>query len=158
MTPQELAEYVRSAVDSAISNGQMTLSPSDIPSEIVIERPKNPDHGDWATNIALQISKRAGLNPLAAAEILLPLISTAPGIESGEIAGPGFINIRLSAASQGSLASAIVAQGNKYGQGTSLAGKKINVEFISANPTGPLHLGHTRWAAVGDAIARVLEA
>lgn len=158
MTPQELAEYVRSAVNNAITRGQLTLATSDIPAEIVIERPKNSDHGDWATNIALQISKKAGLNPRAAAEILLPLITTAPGIESGEIAGPGFINIRLSAASQGSLASAIVSQGNKYGQGTSLAGKKINVEFISANPTGPLHLGHTRWAAVGDAIARVLEA
>lgn len=158
MTPQELAEYVRSAVNSAIASGQLALSPSDIPSEIVVERPKNSDHGDWATNIALQISKKAGLNPRAAAEILLPLIATAPGIESGEIAGPGFINIRLSAASQGSLAGAIVSQGNKYGQGSALAGKKINVEFISANPTGPLHLGHTRWAAVGDAIARVLEA
>ena len=158
MTPQELAEYVRSAVNSAIDSGQISLFPLDIPDEIVVERPKNPDHGDWATNIALQISKKAGLNPRAAAEILLPLITNAPGIESGEIAGPGFINIRLSAASQGSLASQIVSAGNKYGQGNSLAGKKINVEFISANPTGPLHLGHTRWAAVGDAIARVLEA
>lgn len=158
MTPQELAKHIRSAVLSAISTNSINLSTVDVPAEIVVERPKNPEHGDWATNVALQISKKAALNPRAAAEILLPLIASAPGIESAEIAGPGFINIKLSAASQGELARQIVSQGHEFGRGDSLAGKKINVEFISANPTGPLHLGHTRWAAVGDAIARVLEA
>ena len=158
MTPQELAQYVRSAVESAINSGDFKMATSEIPDEIVVERPKNPDHGDWATNIALQISKKVGLNPRATAEVLLPLISKAPGIESADIAGPGFINVKLSAASQGELARSIVLAGGKFGRGNALAGKKINVEFISANPTGPLHLGHTRWAAVGDAIARVLEA
>lgn len=158
MTPQELELHISLAVKSAISAGTLALIEADIPEQIVVERPKNPDHGDWATNIALQISKKAGLNPRAAAEILLPLISAAPGIESTDIAGPGFINIKLSAASQGELAAAIVNQGKSFGRGTTLVGKNINVEFISANPTGPLHLGHTRWAAVGDAIARVLEA
>lgn len=158
MTPQELAQYVRTAVESAIKSGDFKMATSEIPEEIVVERPKNPDHGDWATNIALQISKKVGLNPRATAEVLLPLISKAPGIESADIAGPGFINVKLSAASQGELARSIVLAGGKFGRGNSLAGKKINVEFISANPTGPLHLGHTRWAAVGDAIARVLEA
>ena len=158
MTPQELAVHIRSAVESAISAGQLKITIEDIPTEIVVERPKNLDHGDWATNIAMQLGKKAGLNPRAAAEILQPILEQLPGVEAIEIAGPGFINIRLSAASQGELARDIVAKGNSFGRGTQLAGKKINVEFISANPTGPLHLGHTRWAAVGDAIARVLDA
>jgi arginyl-tRNA synthetase len=143
---------------SAISSGQLNLSTDDIPSEIVVERPKNLDHGDWATNVAMQVGKKAGLNPRSAAEILQQILQELPGVEAVEIAGPGFINIRLDAASQGELARDIIAKGREFGRGTQLAGKKINVEFISANPTGPLHLGHTRWAAVGDAIARVLEA
>jgi arginyl-tRNA synthetase len=158
MTPQELADHIRSAVKSAISTGQLAISESDIPGEIVVERPKNLDHGDWATNIAMQLGKKAGLNPRVAAEILQPFLSQLPGVDEVEIAGPGFINLRLSAASQGELVLAVIAKGNAFGRGTKLVGKKINVEFISANPTGPLHLGHTRWAAVGDAIARVLEA
>jgi arginyl-tRNA synthetase len=158
MTPQELAGHIRAALLSAISSGQLNLSAEDIPAEIVVERPKNLDHGDWATNVAMQVGKKAGLNPRAAAEILQPILEQLPGVEAIEIAGPGFINIRISAASQGELARDIIAKGNSFGRGTKLAGKKINVEFISANPTGPLHLGHTRWAAVGDAIARVLEA
>jgi len=158
MTPQELAGHIKAALLSAISEGQLNLTPDDVPTEIVVERPKNLDHGDWATNVAMQVGKKAGLNPRAAAEILQPFLSALPGVEAVEIAGPGFINIRLSAASQGELARDIIAKGNNFGRGTQLAGKKINVEFISANPTGPLHLGHTRWAAVGDAIARVLEA
>ena len=158
MTPQELAGHIRSALLSAISSGQLNLSTDDIPSEIVVERPKNLDHGDWATNVAMQVGKKAGLNPRSAAEILQPILQELPGVEAVEIAGPGFINIRLDAASQGELARDIIAKGREFGRGTQLAGKKINVEFISANPTGPLHLGHTRWAAVGDAIARVLEA
>jgi len=158
MTPQELAQQIRIAVNGAISAGILNLEIADIPDEIVVERPKNLDHGDWATNIAMQIGKKAGLNPRAAAEILQPILEQLPGVEAIEIAGPGFINIRLSAASQGELARDIIAKGALFGRGTQLVGKKINVEFISANPTGPLHLGHTRWAAVGDAIARVLEA
>ena len=158
MTPQDLANEIKSAVASAISAGKLSLNQSDIPDLVTVERPKNPEHGDWATNIALQVSKKAGLNPRQVAEILLPLISKIAGVESAQIAGPGFINIHLSAASQGELARQIVKQGASWGKGAKLAGKKINVEFISANPTGPLHLGHTRWAAVGDCLARVLEA
>ena len=158
MTPQDLAHHIQTAVKSAITSGSLELSPDDIPQQIVVERPKNPQHGDWATNIALQISKKAGLNPRATAEILLPLVKQIPGVAAADIAGPGFINLKISAQSQGELAAKIVLQGGNYGRGTKLTGQKINVEFISANPTGPLHLGHTRWAAVGDAIARVLEA
>ena len=158
MTPQELAQEIDSAVRDAILAGTLSLDVRDIPSEIVVERPKNLDHGDWATNIALQLSKKAGTNPRAIAEVLQPLLLKIAGIDAVEIAGPGFLNISLSAASQGELARDIVAKGLAFGRSHTLAGQNINIEFISANPTGPLHLGHTRWAAVGDAMARVLEA
>jgi len=158
MTPQELADQIRAAVDSAIRDGLLSLDAADVPAEIVVDRPKNPEHGDWATNVALQLSKKAGLNPREVAAILEPLLLAVEGVDSIEVAGPGFINVRLSAASQGVLARDIVTSGEAFGRGTTLAGCSINVEFISANPTGPLHLGHTRWAAVGDALARVLEA
>ena len=158
MTPEELSLVLHSSVHAAISVGQLNLDINDVPHQIVVERPKNPEHGDWATNVALQISKKAGLNPRQAAEILLPYVLDASGVESADIAGPGFINIRLSTASQAALAQDIVELGREYGLGTSLVGTTINVEFISANPTGPLHLGHTRWAAVGDVLARVFEA
>ena len=137
MTPQELAGHIKAALLSAISSGQLDLTSSDIPSEIVVERPKNLDHGDWATNVAMQVGKKAGLNPRAAAEILQVILQELPGVEAIEIAGPGFINVRLSAASQGELARDIVAKGKDFGRGVQLVGKKINVEFISANPTGP---------------------
>ena len=158
MTPQELAQQIDLAIRDAILADTLTLDIADIPAEIVVERPKNLDHGDWATNIALQLSKKAGTNPRAVAEVLQPLLQKVPGIDSVEIAGPGFLNINLSAASQGELARDIVAKGVAFGRSDTLAGQTINIEFISANPTGPLHLGHTRWAAVGDAMARVLEA
>jgi arginyl-tRNA synthetase len=158
MTPQELADQIRVAVNSAIRNGPLSLDVTDVPAEIVVDRPKNPEHGDWATNIALQLSKKAGINPREVAAILEPLLLAVDGVDSIEIAGPGFINVRLSAASQGVLARDIVTSGEAFGRGNTLSGRSINIEFISANPTGPLHLGHTRWAAVGDALARVLEA
>jgi arginyl-tRNA synthetase len=158
MTPQDLADQIRAAVDSAIRGGALSLDVADVPADIVVDRPKNPEHGDWATNIALQLSKKAGLNPREVAAILEPLLLAIDGVDSIEIAGPGFINLRLSAASQGVLARDIVTSGEAFGRGTTLAGRSINIEFISANPTGPLHLGHTRWAAVGDALGRVLEA
>ena len=157
MTPQELAIEIRNAVIAAISSGNLLLEPDAVPSQIVVDRPKNPDHGDWSTNVAMQLSAKAKANPRAVAEILLPLLSEISGVAEVDIAGPGFINIKLSAASQGELAAAVVTAGRNFGRGDSLAGRVINIEFISANPTGPLHLGHTRWAAVGDAIARVLD-
>jgi len=157
MTPQELAAQIRVAVLAAISGGNLLLEASDVPTQIVVDRPKNPEHGDWATNVAMQLSAKANSNPRAVAEILVPLLNEITGVAGVEIAGPGFINIKLSAASQGELASVIVAEASAFGRGDTLADRVINIEFISANPTGPLHLGHTRWAAVGDAIARVLE-
>ena len=133
-----------------------------LPSEVTLERPKNRDHGDYATSIALALAKPAGLNPRKIAELLrtylLADILIKDSISAIEIAGPGFLNITLANSSQGSIIASILSEGERYGHGSALAGKKINLEFISANPTGPLHLGHTRWAAVGDALGRVLSA
>ncbi|KAA9130045.1 arginine--tRNA ligase [Microbacterium caowuchunii] len=124
--------------------------------DVVLDRPKNRDHGDWASNIALKLAKSLGTNPREfAAEIVGPL-SAVPGIAAVEVAGPGFINIRLDAAAAGALAKTIVEAGAAFGTNTTQRGNSINLEFVSANPTGPLHIGHTRWAALGDAIARLL--
>jgi arginyl-tRNA synthetase len=123
-----------------------------------IERPKSRDHGDYATNVALALAKQAGIPPRELAQLLADGLAQVPGIASAEVAGPGFVNVRLESAAQGELARTAVEAGEKWGHGTALAGRVANVEFISANPTGPIHLGHTRWAAVGDAIARVLAA
>ena len=126
--------------------------------DVVLERPKSRDHGDYSTNIALVAAKVAGMNPRELATLIAERLAETPGITSAEVAGPGFINIRLSAESQGNIAREIVSAGASYGRSNALSGRSFNVEFISANPTGPLHLGHTRWAAVGDALARVLAA
>ncbi|PHX60770.1 MAG: arginine--tRNA ligase [Actinobacteria bacterium] len=155
VTPEDLAVSVRAAVLEWVSQADLIL---EIPAELRLERPKSRDHGDYATNIALALAKAAQLSPRVIAESLAPKIAEIPGVSAAEIAGPGFINIRLDSATLGQTAQIIVETGAAYGTGTALAGQQINVEFISANPTGPLHLGHTRWAAVGDAIARVLVA
>ncbi|WP_159500319.1 arginine--tRNA ligase [Microbacterium sp. 18062] len=124
--------------------------------DVVLDRPKNREHGDWASNIALKLAKRLGASPRdLAAEIAGPL-AEVDGIAAVEVAGPGFINIRLDAAAAGALAKVIVEAGAAFGHNTSQRGNSINLEFVSANPTGPLHIGHTRWAALGDAIARLL--
>lgn len=123
-----------------------------------MERPKNRDHGDWATNVALQLAKTAGTNPREFASVLSARLKTIDGVSAVDIAGPGFLNITVDAAAAGTLAKAIVEAGAAYGTNTALAGHVVNMEFVSANPTGPLHIGHTRWAALGDAIARVLRA
>lgn len=129
-----------------------------VPSVITLERPKNRDHGDYATSVALQLAKEAGKSPREIATVLQSEIAKLSGVSAVDIAGPGFINITLDRASQAELVRTILTQKNKYGRGRALHGVRINVEFISANPTGPLHLGHTRWAAVGDALGRVLSA
>ncbi|NEE02509.1 arginine--tRNA ligase [Phytoactinopolyspora halotolerans] len=157
MTPEQLSQAVRDVLAAATDEGDITL-PGGVPDEITIERPRNREHGDYATNVAMQLAKRAGTNPRALAELLAGRLREVAGIDRVDVAGPGFLNITVSAAAQGELARSIVAAGATYGRGDVLTGTRINVEFISANPTGPLHLGHVRWAAVGDAIARVLEA
>jgi arginyl-tRNA synthetase len=130
----------------------------DYQGEIPLERPKNRDHGDYASSIALQLAKSAGKSPREIATALQSALATEPNISKVDIAGPGFINFTLNRASQAELINVINQAGKSYGNGSTLAGKNFNVEFISANPTGPLHLGHTRWAAVGDVLARILGA
>ena len=151
----ELSRVITEAIARAITSGQIEAS---LPEAIPLERPKNRDHGDYATSIALQLAKAAGKNPREVALILQKHIGTTPLISAVDIAGPGFLNFTLNRASQANLVNSIIESGAKYGQGNSLSGVRINLEFISANPTGPLHLGHTRWAAVGDALGRVLSA
>lgn len=129
-----------------------------VPSAITLERPKNREHGDYATSIALQLAKVVGRSPREVANILQPEIAKIAGVSSVDIAGPGFINITLNRATQAELVRTILTTKNEFGRGRALHGVSINLEFISANPTGPLHLGHTRWAAVGDALGRVLSA
>ncbi len=156
MTPEELATAVVAVIRDAVGEGRLALA--EVPSTVVVERPRNRDHGDWATTAALQLAKAAGLPPRDVAAILADGLRLHPAVASVDIAGPGFLNVRLAAGAAGELARSIIDAGTSFGHGTANAGVRINVEFISANPTGPLHLGHTRWAAVGDAIARVLAA
>ena len=156
MTPADLSASILRIIADLQNAGR--LSALDLPEEIVIERPKNREHGDWATNVAMQLGSKFGLNPRAFAEVIAPEISKLDAVEKADIAGPGFINITLSAGAAGELAKAIVEAGSNYGRGQLYAGIKTNLEFVSANPTGPIHLGGTRWAAVGDSLARVLEA
>jgi arginyl-tRNA synthetase len=152
-------EQLEAIIREAISRGIQAKSLSGpLPDSIKLERPKDRTHGDYATSIALQISKPMGKNPREVAQIIADLLTGIEGMSKVEIAGPGFINLTLNRASQAQLVETIVAAKDVFGKGTSLAGIKINLEFISANPTGPLHLGHTRWAAVGDSLGRVLTA
>lgn len=158
MTPEELSAAISACLKDAVSAGDIALTETSVPDAVRVERPKNRDHGDWATNIALQLAKQAGMNPREFAGVLSQRLQSIPGVTRVDIAGPGFLNITVDAAAAGTLAKAIVEAGTAYGTNTALAGHVINMEFVSANPTGPLHIGHTRWAALGDAIARVLRA
>ncbi|MGI9197443.1 MAG: arginine--tRNA ligase [Candidatus Nanopelagicales bacterium] len=155
MTPEQLADAVRESIAALIDEGAIVGA---VPAEVVIERPRQREHGDYATPAALSLAKAAGVPPRQIAQALADRLALVPGISSAEVAGPGFVNLRVAADALGQLAGAVVERGSDYGRGDHLAGQRVNVEFISANPTGPLHLGHTRWAAVGDAIARVLAA
>jgi arginyl-tRNA synthetase len=156
VTPEQLSATVLDALTSLVDSGEVRLPA--LPDEVRVERPKSKEHGDYATNVALQVGKKAGMRPAELAALLAERLRRADGIAGVEVAGPGFINVRVEASAQGELARQVVAEGRQYGRSDTLAGQSVNLEFISANPTGPLHLGHTRWAAVGDAIGRVLEA
>ncbi len=157
MTPEQLSESIVHALTELTDEGALRL-PDGVPATVVVERPKVKEHGDYATNVALQLGKKAGMPPRDLAALLAERLDAADGIASVEIAGPGFLNIRVEAAAQGEIARQVVDAGAAYGRNDALASQRVNVEFISANPTGPIHLGHTRWAVVGDAIARVIEA
>ena len=155
MTPEELSRLVADELASAVADGTLTIE-GELP-VVKVERPRSREHGDWATNVAMQLAKRAGRNPRELGELLAARIAAHDGVEEAEVAGPGFVNIRLSAASVGELARAVVEAGGSYGRTEGAAGKTVNLEYVSANPTGPLHIGGTRWAAVGDSLARILE-
>ncbi len=157
VTPEELAEATRTVLTTAAADGSLALSVEDVPLPRV-ERPRNRDHGDWSTNVAMQLAKKAGTKPRDLAELLVPRLEALDGVASVEVAGPGFLNFRLSAASAGELARTIIEAGESYGRNETLAGQHINLEYVSANPTGPVHLGGARWAAVGDSLARILSA
>lgn len=158
MNPENLSEALARIVHTAIENGDIDLPIDAVPDAPRVERPKSRAHGDWATNIALQLGKRAGMNPRQFAEIVAPQLEAVDGVASVDIAGPGFINITLDAAAAGELARTIVEAGEDFGRNDQAVGDVVNLEFVSANPTGPLHIGHTRWAALGDAIGRLLRA
>ena len=155
MTPAELSRSIAATVAAVVADEGLAVA---VPETVTVERPKNKEHGDYATNVALQLAKPAGRPPRQLAELIATKLEGVNGIASVDIAGPGFLNITLDVASQGELARTIVNAGAAYGHTDTLRGQRFNLEFISANPTGPLHLGHTRWAAVGDAIGRVLAA
>ena len=157
MTPEQLSTAIVDVLTALSEEGSLSL-PDGVPTSVTVERPRQKGHGDYATNVAMQLAKKAGTNPRALAELIAARLTASEGVSGVEIAGPGFLNVSVEAGAQGALAAQVVAAGAGYGRAQTLAGQRINVEFISANPTGPLHLGHTRWAVLGDAIGRVLSA
>ncbi|QXF80777.1 arginyl-tRNA synthetase [Rhodococcus pyridinivorans] len=156
MTPSDLAQLLRGTAAGVLTD--RGLDASVLPETLTVERPRNPEHGDYATNVAMQVAKKVGVNPRELATWLAEALTAADGIDSAEVAGPGFLNIRLAADAQGAIVAKVLAEGAAYGTGSDLANTRINLEFVSANPTGPIHLGGTRWAAVGDALGRILTA
>jgi arginyl-tRNA synthetase len=156
VTPALLADLVRAAASDVLTRRGLDLAA--LPTDVGVERPRNPEHGDYATNVAMRTAKKAGVAPRDLAGWLVEELNGKAGIASAEIAGPGFINLRLAADAQGGIVREVLTGGDAYGTGDEYADKYVNLEFVSANPTGPLHLGGTRWAAAGDALGRILSA
>jgi arginyl-tRNA synthetase len=156
VTPAKLGEAVLAAARAVFTD--RGLDHAALPERTTVERPRNPEHGDYASTIALQLAKQVGVPPRELAGALAERLGQARGIKSVEVAGPGFLNIRLDAAAAGQLARVVVEADTAYGHSATLAGETINLEFVSANPTGPVHIGGVRWAAVGDALSRLLRA
>ncbi len=154
MTPADLAELLK--ITAAAVLAEHDLDAAALPAMVTVERPRNPDHGEYATNLALQLAKKVGVSPRELAGWLAAALADAEGIASAEVAGPGFVNLRLEASAQGVIVNNVIDAGRNYGHSEALTGQKINLEFVSANPTGPIHIGGTRWAAVGDALGRLL--
>ncbi|KXO97515.1 Arginine--tRNA ligase (plasmid) [Tsukamurella tyrosinosolvens] len=156
MTPADLSELLHATATTVLT--ERGLDASVLPERVIVERPRNPEHGDYSTNVAMQVAKKAGVNPRDLATWLAAALGNADGVDEATVAGPGFLNIRLAADAQNQLVASILEQAGAFGHGTALDGALINLEFVSANPTGPVHLGGARWAAVGDSLGRVLEA
>ncbi|MGH3628430.1 MAG: arginine--tRNA ligase, partial [Sciscionella sp.] len=156
MTPSALADLVRSTALEVLTDRE--LDTTVLPQSVTIERPRNPEHGDYATNLALQVGKKLGVAPRELAGWLATALSESSELAAAEVAGPGFLNLRLAADAQGDIVREVLRDAAAYGTADTLRGTTINLEFVSVNPTGPVHLGGTRWAAVGDALGRVLTA
>ena len=154
MTPADLADLLRRTAASVLD--EHGLDTAALPAAATVERPRNPEHGDYATNLALQVAKKVGVNPRDLADWLAASLAGADGIASADVAGPGFVNLRIEASAQGVIVSDVLTAQSGYGNSDLLDGRLINLEFVSANPTGPIHIGGTRWAAVGDALGRLL--
>jgi arginyl-tRNA synthetase len=157
VNPAQLSTIVVDTLASLVDQGALVL-PDGVPAEVTVERPRQQGHGDYATNVAMKLAKQAGMPPRDLAQLVASRLELAEGVAGVEVAGPGFLNVTVEAGAQGRVAADIVAAGAAYGRNDLLDGHRVNVEFVSANPTGPLHIGGTRWAAVGDAMARVFEA
>ncbi|MFZ4505407.1 MAG: arginine--tRNA ligase [Microbacteriaceae bacterium] len=158
MNPESLSRAIAEIASRIVGSSGVDVEIDIDDSVVALERPKNRDHGDWATSIAMKLAKKIGANPRDLATDLVDALSAIDGIASVEIAGPGFLNITLDAAAAGEIARTVLTEGDRFGNNSALDGQHINLEFVSANPTGPLHIGHTRWAALGDSIGRVLRA
>jgi arginyl-tRNA synthetase len=156
VTPADLAELLK--ITAAAVLAEHGLDTAALPDTVTVERPRNPEHGDYATNLALQLGKKVGANPRELAGWLAAALLEKAGIAAADVAGPGFVNLRIEASAQNTIIDNVLAAGPAYGHSGDLAGLKVNLEFVSANPTGPIHIGGTRWAAVGDALGRVLSA
>jgi arginyl-tRNA synthetase len=154
VTPADLAELLKSTAAAVLA--EHGLDTSALPATVTVERPRNPEHGDYATNVALQLGKKVGINPRELAGWLAEALANQDGIASADVAGPGFVNLRIEASAQGVIVNDIIGAGPNYGDSEALKGENVNLEFVSANPTGPIHIGGTRWAAVGDALGRLL--
>ncbi len=158
VTPAELSAAYLSILTGIVERRGASDTVTIGESHVALERPKNRAHGDWASNAAMQLAKRLGTNPRELATEIAGELTELDGVASVDVAGPGFINITLEAAAAGEIARTIVDQGVAFGHGDLYEGVSIDLEFVSANPTGPIHMGGVRWAAVGDSLARVFEA
>jgi arginyl-tRNA synthetase len=155
VTPDDLVDAIKAAVAASLADGALAGT---MPDEVMVERPRNPEHGDYATNVAMRLAKAAGRPPRDVAAIIAERLRQVDGIASVDVAGPGFINVSLAAASLGETARIVVRAGEAYGGNGNLVGETVNLEYVSANPTGPVHIAHARWAAVGDALSRLISA
>ncbi|MBB2993345.1 arginyl-tRNA synthetase [Mycolicibacterium iranicum] len=154
MTPADLAHLLKATAAAVLA--EHDLDSAALPETVTVERPRNPEHGDYATNLALQLGKKVGVNPRELAGWLAAALVTEDGIAAADVAGPGFVNLRIEASAQNVIVGNVIDAGPAFGGSGELSGKKVNLEFVSANPTGPIHIGGTRWAAVGDALGRLL--
>jgi arginyl-tRNA synthetase len=154
VTPADLAELLKTTAAAVLAEHGLDIAA--LPAAVTVERPRNPEHGDYATNLALQLGKKVGANPRELAGWLAAALTESDGIASADVAGPGFVNLRIEASAQGVIVNNVIAAGANYGHSEEFKGHSVNLEFVSANPTGPIHIGGTRWAAVGDALGRLL--